>query len=242
MIFRLLFLFLTLFQGCTTTSEKSFFKEVDKNLFRGEYFYETNEEESSILIFKLDPGSFNFEVLHREAQLLAEWSSDAEGIFLNGGFFDPEGKPTGFLVSDGKKIGKNIYDKDKSGTLIIEENKIKIAEEFNENESFLHALQNFPLLIKNGKNNIKKDSGKVARRTAVGTDQDGFFYIIISNQGDLSLFAFAEVITKLPIDFNMVLNLDGGSSTGIYVNLKKFKDRIFSFVPIPNILKITPKK
>ena len=246
MVFLRLFLVLPLFFSACLSNDKSFyFSKISEGVYKAEHVYHAeqgNQEESRILIFKINPEKFDFEVLDGAARLVFEWGEGYdEGIFVNGGFFDAEFNPTGFLVSHQERIGRNIYDKDKSAVFLVQDDEVSIVENFDEEASFSHAIQNFPLLIRNGENNIKEDSKKKARRTAIGMDKEDFFYVLVAQNRDLSLFAFAEEIEKMPIEFTRVLNLDGGNSTGLYIKLGNFTENIFSFAKVPNIIRISPK-
>ena len=65
----------------------------------------------------------------------------------------------------------------------------------------------FPFISEIVKKSIQEDSEKLGRRTAVGIDENGFVYIIVVPNSDLSLYRLMEVINELPIAFTNVLNL-----------------------------------
>ena len=115
-----------------------------------------------------------------------------------------------------------MFDQDKSGLLVIQDGQFSIRDlniaPFTKNETFDFALQSFPFLIKDAKPAIQTDSGKYARRTAVGIDADKNIYILTATTKELTLYQFMTELLHTKIPFTYVLNLDGGPSTGVQAN------------------------
>ena len=98
------------------------------------------------------------------------------------------------------------------------------------------AAQAYPFLIKNSKPNIKEDSGQIARRTFIGTDQEDNFYLGILPEESQTLYELSLELSKVPVNWKNVINLDGGSSSGLIANTQKNQENLNSYVPIPNVL------
>jgi len=81
------------------------------------------------------------------------------------------------------------------------------------NEMFL----SFPTLIADRKPLVEEDSGQLARRTAVAEDSSGQDYVIVTEEGTLSLYEFSRWLSEQPEQFVIAGNLDGGPSTGISI-------------------------
>lgn len=186
--------------------------------------YKDSDETGVINFAKIAPGSFNAEIQNHTGNpnLMSEWSSKGYQVLVNAAYFNEDKTPSGYLIVNGETIGKEIFDQDKSGLLLIQDDKLSIrdlaTEPLAEDETFDFALQSYPFLIKNHQEAIKEDSGQKARRSAIGTDKDGNVYVLISDSPNLSLYEFMNILYDSGIDFENVLNLDGGPSSGLYIN------------------------
>lgn len=210
--------------------------------------YKASDETGVINFAKIAPGSFNAAIQNSivNPNLISDWSSQSNQVLVNAAYFNEDKIPSGFLVVNGETIGKEIFDQDKSGLLLIQDDKLSIrdlaTEPLAEDETFDFALQSYPFLIKNHQEAIKEDSGQKARRSAIGTDKDGNVYVLISDSPNLSLYEFMNILYDSGIDFENVLNLDGGPSSGLYVNFNRYSKLIDSQVEVPSILKFIPQK
>lgn len=172
---------------------------------------------------------------------ISEWTDEEEGIVINGAYFLEDFSPAGFLVVNNEKVGATLFDQDKSGLVVIENGKLSIRDlemfPIQKTEKFEYAMQSFPFLIKNSKPAIASDSGKKAQRTAIGVDAKNNVYVLVVVDQQISLYEFMKEIQKLPISFTAVLNLDGGPSTGIYVNWNGEEFFSDSFTPVSSIVR-----
>jgi exopolysaccharide biosynthesis protein len=199
-------------------------------------------------LYKLKAGSFQVEFFNnpKEPKILKDWGDNfikttknaSNFILINGAYFDENYSPTGFLKVDGEIEQENKFDLDKSGVFASSDKRLILEDlqglDFKALNDYDFVMQSYPVLIKNGQPNISEDSGKEASRTAIGKDQAGNIYIIMALYGDLSLFEFSQILDDLEIDFEEVLNLDGGTSSGVYLNYKGYKELNDSFVSVPN--------
>ncbi len=179
-------------------------------------------QQEDLLVVKLEPKNYAAQIEYdKEGKYISEWRTDNLEIVINGGFFDEEYAPSGFLVVNGERISERLFDQDKSGLVVIEKGKVSIRDlalhPIKENELFEFALQSYPFLIKDTKPALSEDSGKKANRTVLAMDAAGNVYIIIS-LSEISLYEMMNKILALQTKFTAVLNLDGGPSTGIYKN------------------------
>jgi len=172
---------------------------------------------------------------------ISEWAGTGNDVVINGGYFNEDYSPSGFLVVNKKRIGDKIFDQDKSGLIEIKNGKINIRDlnemPIQENEEFEFALQSYPFLIKNYQPALESDSGKKARRSALGIDENGDVYLFVADFPYLSLYEFMNEIIKTGIKFSNVINLDGGPSTGIYVNTDAEQFFIDSYTKVPSIIR-----
>lgn len=202
----------------------------------------TEVSDSDIEIFKLDKQRFTVQILSASyGQHVSTWSNNTTNtISINGGYFHEDYTPSGYLVVDGKRIGDKKFDEDKTGMVVIQDNKLSIrdlkVQPLKEGENFDYALQSYPFLIRNGVGAIKEDSRQEYRRSAIGLDKEDNIYLIIVNSSDLSLYEFMNELLKSDIPFIDVLNLDGGPSSGIGIHIGDYNEVIDSVFPVPNIL------
>ena len=123
---------------------------------------------------------------------------------------------------------------------MINNNNISIRD-LSENpletgEKIEFALQSYPFLIKNSVRGFMEDSGKTAYRTAIGIDEKGYVYIIIVDDHRITLYELMVELIETDIDFVNVLNLDGGTSTGISIKRGSYEEVHDSLVKVPNVI------
>lgn len=204
------------------------------------------KEQDFLEIIKLASSTFKAQVeFDKNPKLVSQWVQGGEEIIINGAFFNEDYRPTGFLVVNHEVINKRMFDQDKSGLIITSSSTFSIRdlglEPIEADDNFEYALQSYPFLIKDGKPALKTDSGKIARRTALGVDEEGNAYIIVLANRSLSLYEFMNEILKTGIKFTNVLNLDGGPSTGIYANWEGKERVLNSYTAVSSIIRFEKK-
>ncbi len=99
-----------------------------------------------------------------------------------------------------------------------------------------YSIQSYPVLIDDGEVNVQTSSGKVAQRTVIANDADGYFYFIVAEYGVLTLSELSSVlVNSLDLNLDMALNLDGGTSTGIAIQGSDVEYNNVS-VPVPSVV------
>lgn len=229
----------------TTTTPATFtWERVSTGLDRAEAVFSTTTG-ALMVIYRVSPKQFTAEITHSlPPKHLSVWGSVATGttLLVNGVYFHEDYLPSGFLQVSGTRIGNRQFDQDKSGVLqfdpfrILDTKAQPISLEVNKN-----IAQSYPFLVKNGMLGVTEDSGRVARRTFVGVDRDGLMYVGVVPYVPLSLFHLAQFLKQLPIRWTHVLNLDGGPSTGLWMQQGSRNELFDSYVPVPNILLFRPR-
>lgn len=215
-----------------------------------------NGSSSTIHIYRLADNKFIPEIKHKDTpQIISKWQETIErsrdyassGLIINGGFFEKDYQPSGLLIIDGNRVGSNNLNPEISGILTINDNSIDIIDsnEFNEERCTItscSAIQSFPIIIKDNEINISTEWKKPAQRSAIGYDNESNLYLIVT-QGNLSLHELAVKLKESDIRLDDVLNLDGGTSTGISVVLPatNYSQLHNSYKAVPNVLLFTPK-
>lgn len=175
-------------------------------------------------------------VMNRDRTPLAAVAPDA-AVVANAGFFTPEFRPTGLLVSDGEVLHPFVDHGGAAGTGVLvwrDDGTIHMIPrdefELTEVERIRIAVQAGPRLIEpDGRPGIRSDDGISANRTVVGRDRAGRFVVVAAQTfgpgptgpslwemmrllGDEGLGAIREDLA-----LELALNLDGGPSTGLFV-------------------------
>ena len=170
----------------------------------------------------------------------------ADGNFLaavNGGYFDPDYRPIGLLIVDGKTIAPLQKARLLSGVLSSGK-KVQISRvsEFSLSQKPETAIECGPMLLDGGKSVRGLESTKGARRTfaAVGGDKAALGFC-----SDVTLAELSNILAVISIpDFKIqrVLNLDGGSSSAFW--FKRSNGNAFSIAelkPVRNFVGVVPK-
>ena len=214
--------------------------EIDSDMALAKWEYLRGGKTGEIEIVRLRNRAFDVELRNDfEGRILSGWLELGDVLVVNGAYFAEDFTPSGYLKVDHERVGEFVFNQNESALLVVSKNTKSIRdtelEPMKPGEDFEYALQSFPLLIKDGKANVSTDSGQEARRTAIGVG-GRYVYIFVVPSPHLSLYEFADEIASMGISCEDVLNLDGGSSTGLKMRYKGFRKNIPSFVPIPNVL------
>lgn len=162
-------------------------------------------------------------------------------IAINGGFFDKSYQPLGLRISNGKQYHaiKNISW---WGVFYILNNKphINPTSNFNTNQDISFAVQAGPRLIING--SIPKLKPGYAERTALGITKTGEVIILVTQNTPISTTELAKIMKNPPLKCENALNLDGGSSTQLFVNLSNFNLNVSGFSEVSDAILVSHKK
>lgn len=163
-------------------------------------------------------------------------------ITINGSYFQENYLPAGLLKINNKTVSKlNKYGG--SGVLAIKGNQIAIFHKDKYpiyNDKFPELMQNGPLLVENnGKMGIYSDDKKYSARTAIGITRENKTLIVVADMAAApSLYELSEIMTKPDSEggfgCKVALNLDGGSSTGLRINIPGKRLVIEELEPVAN--------
>jgi hypothetical protein len=145
--------------------------------------------------------------------------SDAE-LVVNGGFFDPQGKPVGLVVSEGAVVSR-LAPSLSGGVVTWDGERAKLweSESFAMPDGARFAVQCRPRLVVDGAPNVKSDDGHRSERTALCLREGGKAIDVVIVKGTSgespgpSLFALGRYLAQRGCEG--ALNLDGGPSTGV---------------------------
>ncbi len=206
-----------------------------------------NERLAPISIVRVDPAVLRFQVGYAPAEprALATWHAEANALAtINGGFFDENNQSTALVISDGVVSGSSyegnggMFAVDVAGNVSL---RYLAAQPYDPNEPLVAALQSWPMLIAGGTlTYTSMDDGQRARRSVVALDRSGHVLLIACSGSDFSLRGLADWLLASDLEIDAALNLDGGSSTGLYLDGTEQNLRIPAFVPLPITLMAVP--
>jgi uncharacterized protein YigE (DUF2233 family) len=139
----------------------------------------------------------------------------------NGAYFHPDRTPLGLLVCDGRQVHPLERAKLLSGLIVVTARGVSLqrAKEFRGPRGVTQALQAGPFLVDGGKAVAALNATRSARRTVILSDGRGNAALLVTSSVTLAelaqILATPGVVPGLKIA--RALNLDGGSSTGIWI-------------------------
>lgn len=143
---------------------------------------------------------------------------------VNGGYFHADRTPVGLVISRSKTIHPLQRAKLISGVVAAfgtgQMALLRVGEYLQRPRGAQEALQAGPFLVDRGKLVAGLDARRSARRTVVLADANGVCALLVSSAGTLA--EMAELLAGATVlddgrRIQRALNLDGGSSTGLWV-------------------------
>lgn len=200
-----------------------------------------SERLAPVSIVRLDPARVRFRVGYapNAPHALTTWHSENNALAtINGGFFDEFNQTTALVISGGVASGSSYQESGGMFAVDAEGNvslRYLAEQPYDPAEPLTEALQSWPMLITAGGNltYTSADDGQRARRSVVAIDQSGNILLLACPGNDFTLRGLADWLLISDLAIDAALNLDGGSSTGLYFDSDDQKLRIPAFVPLP---------
>lgn len=147
----------------------------------------------------------------------------AEGCVagVNGGFFHPDWRPSGLVISQGRRINRFEAAKLLSGVLYSDDRGIHLVRRarFEDHPGITALLQSGPYLVETERAVRGLSAAAPNRRSFIATDWRGH-WVLGATLGPITLADLADCLASpgalTPWRIDRALNLDGGSSTGFY--------------------------
>lgn len=139
---------------------------------------------------------------------------------VNGGYFQEDFRPVGLMIADGRQV--HAFEKAKllSGILAVRGSRIEIvrSSHFQNPGDVREAIQCGPMLVEGGQPVAGLNSERSARRTVAASDGRGQWALIYMTS--VTLADAARILATQGVLGDWVpitaLNLDGGSSSGLW--------------------------
>ncbi|HEX5176808.1 MAG TPA: phosphodiester glycosidase family protein [Chthoniobacteraceae bacterium] len=140
---------------------------------------------------------------------------------VNGGYFHPDRTPLGLVVRDGKTLHAFERARLLSGLLVVSKGRVTLlrASEFKQSASVREALQAGPFLVDKGRAVAGLNATRFAARTVVLQLEGARRGLLVADSITLAQMGDLLAAKGIAIEGQIVraLNLDGGSSTGLWV-------------------------
>ena len=164
---------------------------------------------------------------------------------VNGSYFQEDYRPVGLMVADGREIQPFAKAKLLAGVLAVRGARLEIvrSSKFAGSSDLRQALQCGPMLVEGGHPTTGLNAARSARRTVVATDGHGRWALIYLTS--VTLADAAQILTTpgalgdwLP---STALNLDGGSSSGLWAAASPAPVSLPEFGHVRNYIGIVPR-
>jgi uncharacterized protein YigE (DUF2233 family) len=201
-----------------------------------------------ILVVRIDPATARLRVAYAPDQprAIRSWFAEEQPLLaVNGSFFTQQYQSTALVISDGHASGPS-YEGFGGMLAVAPDGSVSLRalrdQPYDSAETLDQAMQSFPMLVfPGGVPAGIEDDNERARRTAVALDREGFLLLIISPTSAFTLRGLADWLTQSDLHIEQALNLDGGSSTGLYLKAGPLNEQIDSLGLLPIVLLVEPK-
>jgi len=205
-------------------------------------------EDDTVTIVRVDPHNVTLSVGYQPGKplLMSQWmQQEHAAAIINGGYFDQNDLATALVISDGQAYGSTYSGF--GGMLSVDSNGRIGLRSLNQQpyypgESLAQAVQSSPMLVEGGKRTQFSATPSQSRRSMVAIDKQGKL-LFISNPDDIfTLDQLADLLVSSDLSISTALNLDGGASTGLFVNGSgQTHVTIDSFVLLPLVVIVKEK-
>jgi uncharacterized protein YigE (DUF2233 family) len=201
-----------------------------------------------LVVVRLDLAEVQLRVAYapERPRALRGWFDETQSLLaINGGFFDTQYRGTALVIADGEASGTS-YEGFGGMLAVTPAGSVALRplrdQPYDPTEPLAQAMQSSPMLVfPGGAPAVVEDDGRRARRTAVALDRAGHLLLIVSPTSDFTLSGFADWLSRSDLDVDRALNLDGGSSTGLFLKAGILNERIDSLGPLPLVLLVDRK-
>ena len=202
----------------------------------------------SIVRFNLHQVKLSVDYQPNQPLSMQQWmQKEKAAALINGGYFDGLDHATALVIANGQASGTSYQGF--GGMLdVTSQGKVQLRslhdQPYDPSEGLLQATQCTPMLIENGKRTQFNSDTKTSPRSMVALDKQGRLLFIASPSLAFTLDDIATLLEKSDLGLVTALNLDGGSSTGLYVNGNNSSQNIAidSYVNLPLVIVIKEKE
>jgi exopolysaccharide biosynthesis protein len=201
---------------------------------------------AQLILASFSPAAFRLQVIENvgdssAAEIAARYDAAAA---INGGYFQADRTPVGLLVSHGLVRHPLSHASLLSGLVLVREGgqvQILRSSGLTNIRTLRQAIQSGPFLVEHGKSIVGLNQEKVAARSFAFTTNDGQFGLGICRS--VTLAELSQILTSPGLGrrwrLEKALNLDGGSSTDLFLRLGQADFSSPGWVSVQNYLVVT---
>lgn len=205
-----------------------------------------DDDTVTIVRFDLHKVKLNVGYQPQQPLMMSQWMQQEQATaIINGGYFDQKDNTTALVVSNGKAFGESyagfggMLSVDAQGRVSLRSLR---QQPYDANhEQLEQATQSSPMLMLAGKRTQFSADASQTRRSVVAMDKQGRLLFIASPGQVFSLDQLADQLAASDLSIDTALNLDGGASTGLYVNAGSQHVNIDSVTPLPIVIVVKAK-
>lgn len=205
------------------------------------------DNEDTVTIVRFDVQRIRLSVAYQPTNPLtmSGWMKKEQATaIINGGYFDDQNNAEGLVIANGQASGTSYSGF--GGMLSVnsqEQIRLRSLSEapYDPGEQLEQATQSSPLLMLHGKRTQFSADAAGSRRSVVAMDKQGRLLFIASPGMAFSLDELADLLASSDLSIDTALNLDGGASTGLYVNADSQHVSIDSVTPLPIVIVVKVK-
>ncbi len=227
----------------TAASRDTGWRQVDTALEFRRLPVAIDQQQTDLTILRLDPKLYHIRVAYDSGHpgRISDWAASVKPVALiNGGYFDEKKKATALVIFDGIAQGSSY--KGFGGMVVVNQQggfelRSLRQQPYDPAEPLQQAMQSAPMLIQPGGvlSDLQADD-KRSRRTVIARDTRGRILLIVCDFPVFTLKELARLLKESDLELDAALNLDGGSSTGMYLRTSSMKFTIDSFDTVPLVL------
>lgn len=211
--------------GQATPQLNTWFQGSDGVQIRYEDWKDSDGDTDTVTITRFDLHDVALNVAYQPNQPLSmsEWMQQEQATaIINGGYFGNDDIATALVIANGHASGQSYQGF--GGMLSVNTQGQTALRSLSEQpydpdaEQLTQAVQSSPMLVLHGKKTSFTADSNAARRSVVAMDKQGRLLLIASPGGVFSLNTLSQLLVSSDLSIETALNLDGGASTGLYVN------------------------
>jgi exopolysaccharide biosynthesis protein len=200
-------------------------------------------DQDTVIITRFDPSKVHVSVGYQPDQplALADWAKQTKATaIINGGYFLDDNEAAALVISNGQTYGQSYTDGggmlsvNSQGTVAL---NYLLEHPYDPTQALMQATQSRPMLIIDGKRANFEENAVTSRRTVVAMDKQGRLLFIVSPSNAFTIGEMADLLmSHSELGIENALNLDGGTSTGMYLNTSKQQIKLDSINALPIVI------
>jgi uncharacterized protein YigE (DUF2233 family) len=206
---------------------------------------EADTKAGNVTVVRFDPAAYDVNIMYDAANpgSVAEWFEAIDPILvMNGGYFDERQRATALVIIDGAIRGESYQGF--GGMVVVNgagqfELRSLRYQPYDPGEPLYQAMQSAPMLIQPGGVEVYAEPDQErSRRSVIARDTSGRILLIVSDLPEFTLAELAQGLHRSDLEIDAALNMDGGRSTGLYLQTDTTSLQLNSWERVPLVLAV----